>query len=103
MTNTQKKITLSTIKAFVRKNKDNLYIKTKSKFDGMTDGVENYHDQSITKAEPLPEDRLSRHDLGYKGTHIVTSGRNWFESVNFDGYYGYEIYNCCGTYYVLTK
>lgn len=42
---TQKKITRATIKSFVKKNKDQLYISNKSDFDGMVDGVTECHNQ----------------------------------------------------------
>lgn len=44
MTTTQaKKITLTTVKKFVKDNADKLFINVKSSFDGMTDGCESRH------------------------------------------------------------
>ena len=39
-----KKITLATLKTFIRKNQDNLYIKVKSSFDSNTDCVMSTED-----------------------------------------------------------
>lgn len=38
------KITRSTIKSFIKNNFNNLYIKTKSRFDGMSDCLESVDD-----------------------------------------------------------
>lgn len=46
-----RKITLAGLKSFIRKHKDNLYIKVKNDFDGMVDGVMPV-DMDWQKVEP---------------------------------------------------
>ena len=96
-----KKITRSTIKSFIRKNKDNLYIKTQSSFNGMTDGVDPCHDQTISKASYT--DKNNQYNLGVAGAWFVGSSRDYFNYSEIGPFKGYEIYNCCGKFYLLTK
>ena len=92
-----KKITKATIKSFINKNE--IYLKRLSKFDGMTDGCEPYYDQSINKAERVEP---TKYNLGIKGAWFVGSSRNYFNAYEENGYTGYEVYNSCGTFYLLT-
>ena len=46
-----KKITRTTIKSFIKKNFDDLYISTRSRFNGMIDCVDACADQSFYKVE----------------------------------------------------
>ena len=92
-----KKITRATIKSFINKNE--IYLKTKSKFDGMTDGCESCYDQSINKAERVEP---TKYNLGIKGAWFVGSSRDYFNAYEENGYTGYEVYNSCGTFYLLT-
>jgi hypothetical protein len=96
-----KKITLATIKSFIRKNRDNLYIKNKSSFNGMTDGVDDCYDQSISKAGIT--EKNNKYNLGIPGAWFVGSSRDSFYIAEFGPYTGYEVYNCCGCFYLLTK
>tara|TARA_R110000822_G_scaffold308177_1_gene435888 strand:+ start:164 stop:529 length:366 start_codon:yes stop_codon:yes gene_type:complete len=96
-----KKITLATIKSFIKKNKDNLYIKTESSFNGMTDGVDSCYDQSISKATYTDEN--NKYNLGIPGAWFVGSSRNSFYYSEIGPFKGYEVYNCCGKFYLLTK
>ena len=96
-----KKITRATIKSFIKKNRDNLYIKTESSFNGMTDGVDPCHDQSITKAGNT--DKNNKYNLGIPGAWFVGSSRDYFNAAEIGPFKGYEIYNCCGQFYLLTK
>ena len=92
-----KKITRATIKSFINKNE--IYLKTKSKFDGMTDGCEPCYAQSINKAERVEP---TKYNLGIKGAWFVGSSRDYFNAYEENGYTGYEVYNSCGTFYLLT-
>jgi hypothetical protein len=92
-----KKITKATIKSFIKNNE--IFLKTTSKFDGMTDGCEPCYDQSITKAERVEP---TINNLGIKGAYFVNGSRDYFEAHEEAGYEGYRVYNCCGTFYLLT-
>jgi hypothetical protein len=98
---TMTKITRSTIKSFINNNE--IFIKKRTEFSGYTDGVENYHDQSIKRAERLSKDNHNyQYNLGIKGAWFVGSSRDYFEPVQDGHFYGYEVYNSCGSFYLLT-
>ena len=95
------KITLATIKSFVKKNKDKLYIRTASKFDGMYDCVMDL-DGGFEKI--VPSDRDERYTLGIAGCWIVRGGsRNWFRFFDNGEFAGYECSNCCGNFYLAIR
>jgi|GEM_PF-1463655 len=96
-----KKITLATIKAFVRNN-DNLFIKVKSRFDGMTDGVEGVN-MEFLKVVVDPRDYCLKHTLGIQGAWLVGDSRDYFTVFKNDKYEGYEVYNCCGAFFIATE
>lgn len=96
-----KKITKATIKSFIRKNKNDLYIKTKDRFNGMIDMVDDCEDQTIRKVT-LTDDR-NDYNFGIKGAWFVGSSRDYFNSAEFGQFKGYEVYNCVGTFYLLVK
>ena len=85
-----KKITLSTLKAFAKRNENNLFVKEVSSFDGMTDGVERNRNPKWIKVE------LSK-AYGHDGVWLVGSSRDYFNLYEDDKYIGIEVYNCCGT------
>jgi hypothetical protein len=85
-----KKITLATLKAFAKRNAENLFIYEKSSFDGMTDCVQEnrdakWHNVTIEKA------------YGHNGVWLVGSNRDYFTLYADENYIGIEVYNCCGT------
>ena len=94
-TETQKKITLATLKSFIRKNANSLYIKTKSRFDGMTDCVQEVQDQFTTI--------LAENAIGLKGAYLVGDSRNHFWNFENDNFVGIEISNCCGRSILAVK
>lgn len=85
----KKKITLATVKSFIRKNSDKLFAKTCSKFDGMTDCVQQVEGDTFT---PISAEKA----LGIKGVYIVGNSRDHFSAFENDSFIGFEIYNCCG-------
>lgn len=93
------KITLSTLKKFVRENSGNIYIKVLSSFDGMTDCVERVEDDF--KLIPIKED--NGNNLGLSGVHLVGSSRDSFTAYNSDEFEGIKIYNSCGSCIVARK
>ena len=89
-----KKVTMATVKAFVRKNSDNLYAKVTSSFSGMTDCVEDVEDE-FTKVS-------SEDALGIKGVYTVGSSRDHIKPFEDDKHIGFRISNCCGCGYLVT-
>ena len=85
----KKKITLATVKSFIRKNANRLFAKTCSRFDGMTDCVQQVEGDTFTQIS-------AENALGIKGVYIVGNSRDHFSSFENDSYIGFEIYNCCG-------
>jgi hypothetical protein len=87
-TETQKKITLATLKSFIRKNADSLFCKTRSRFDGMTDSIEQVEDFfGSVSAEKA---------LGLQGVYIVGGSRDRFRHFEDESFVGIEVSNCCG-------
>ena len=92
------RITLATIKAFIRKNRENLYIDVKSTFDGMVDCVMPCGDGAFTKALTPDDGYNHQNKLGIQGAWFVLGGGDRFYPFEKDGFKGYEVYNCCGTF-----
>lgn len=83
-----KKITLATLKAFI-KNSSELFAEEKASFDGMVDCVMPNKDSKLVP--------VSKEDaLGHKGVYLVGSSRDYFTFVENDNYYGIEVSNSCG-------
>jgi hypothetical protein len=91
-----KKITLATIKAFIKKNRKDLYIRCNSAFDGMTDCVERINDAQFVPA--LEDDSLHSNRMGIQGAWFVFNSRDWFEPFERDGFTGYAVSNCCRSF-----
>ncbi len=120
-----KKITKSTFKSFIKKNEGNLYIQTKSDFDGQSDMVE-FIPSAQRKFVPLkrhtpsdfdfiygkergrtPEEvkasiLSNKNTLGYSGIWLVNSSRDSFRVFDDANFEGIEVYNCCGSFVVAT-
>ena len=95
-----KKITLATIKAFARKNAENLYVRTLSSFDGMTDCVQRTEDL-FRKVEAV--DFADSSTWGIAGAWFVRGSRDYFDAFEENGYTGYRVGNCCGSFILATK
>ena len=87
---TTKRITLATVKSFVKKNADQLYIDVRRKFDGMIDGERTIDDgfSKVTKSEFCND-----HTLGIPGAWLVGSSRDYFNAYEDDQYTGIKVYN----------
>jgi len=96
----KKKITKATLKSFVKKNKENLFIKVKSTFDGMSDGIVCINEGF--KKVSLKED-YQEHTLGIEGAWLVGSSRDYFNFYSDRSFEGIEVYNCCGSFIIATK
>ncbi len=97
---TMKKITIATIKSFIRKNQGSVYIKVNSTFDGMIDCVATNKDAAFNKAEKT--DRSTENTLGISGAWFVGRSRDHFNVYENGSYKGFEIYNCCGSFIIAT-
>lgn len=97
-TNT-KKITLATLKAFIRKNRDALLIMVSSSFDGMTDCVEQNMQATFVPAQQA-RPGCEENTLGVAGVWCVLGSRDRIRPYAKDGITGFEVYNCCGSFTV---
>lgn len=89
-----KKITLATAKAFVNRNRKNLFVKVESDFDGMTDCVQAVGDK-FTPAQ-FNESKYCYLE-GIAGVWIVGSSRDYFRIYEDAQYFGITVSNCCGS------
>ena len=91
----EKKITLATVKKFIRDNKEGLYINVKSNFDGMVDCVMP-QDGGFTKIKEAEMNK--EYNQGISGAWFVGQSRDYFTNYSDDKFVGIEVYNCCGTF-----
>jgi hypothetical protein len=100
MTNT-KKITLATVKSFMRKNAANLFVKTKSEFDGMVDCVMQNEGATFRACGNMFREN-NQNTFGLPGVWFVGSGgsRQWCYAFNAEGFEGFSVSNCCGSFVV---
>jgi hypothetical protein len=89
--NISKNITKATIKSFLNKSKE-LFIIEESCFDGMVDCVM----PSDNKLKSATKEQITR-------ATAVEYAKSNFNQIEFNNYVGYEIYNCCGSWKVLTN
>ena len=92
---TTKKITLATVKSFIRKSGENLHILCSSSFDGMEDGVRPTGQTDFVKARRCNENKDT---LGVAGAWFVGGSRNWFRVYNDGRFSGITVSNCCGKF-----
>lgn len=110
-TATQKKITIATVKAFIRKNREKLLIKVTSRFDSMVDGVRStdkeqftpaldaeYYDRETGEMVKVPSE--DRSTAGIHGVWFVCGGGDWCQAFETETHIGYEVSNCCGSWSV---
>ena len=94
-----KRITIATIKAFVKKNKSNLLINIRSSFNGMTDCCEPVSIKNgFVKAQET--DKHISNTLGIQGAWFVCGGDDNFSIYNENGVLGFKVNNCCGSFII---
>lgn len=102
-----KKITLATVKAFIRKNINNLYVITNSRFDGMEDGVRQCEGATFVKVNPADYKPQNQDTQGIQGVWFVRGSRDYFESFTQQTpegtITGYKVVNCCGSWKIGVK
>lgn len=94
------KITLSTVKSFIKKNRANMWINLKSKFDGMTDMVEQRNGGFVVAKET----GLSHaNTMNIEGAWFVLNSRDYFTPYKANGFEGIEVNNSCGCFILAIK
>ena len=96
-----KKITLASLKSFARRNKNSLFYKEKSSFDGMVDCVVSSKNE-WQKTE-LNTEKTGYYQTGIQGIYTVSQSGNIFTMYEDDNYFGIEVYNCCGCSILAVK
>lgn len=98
----QKKITRATFKSFINKHKGHLNILELSRFDGMTDCIENLKGRLPVPVKYETPDHNYRYDttLGIEGVWLVGDSRDYFTAYQDTLYKGIEVSNCCGNFIV---
>ena len=95
--NSTKKITLATVKAFIRDSAlRGLHIKTTSRFDGQCDGVRSIVDPTYCEVQAV--NMADSHRLGIDGAWFVGDSRDYFTFINNGEWTGFNISNCCGSF-----
>jgi len=95
-----KRITLSTVKSFIRNNEGNMFIKVKSSYDPMMDGI-SYEDKGFAKAKQ--SEGFDNNTLGISGAWFVGNSRDWFTAYEDDKFTGIIVSNCCGSFILAAK
>lgn len=93
------KITATTFKAFIEKNRENLFVRVRSAFDGMTDGCE----ACSNIWEPAKASNLKNsdsHTVGVQGVWLVGQSRDSFTAKIENAMIVISVYNCCGAFAV---
>lgn len=96
-----KKITRATLKSFVGKNLDNLFIKVKSDFDPMIDCVSETKNNIFV---PITKTNGSiKYTLGIQGCWLVGQSRDYFKEYEDENFIGIDIDNSCGSFLLVIK
>lgn len=99
MLNKDKRITLATLKSFIKHNADNIHINLLSTFDSMIDCVSNRNDGF---KHTLFNGSKIKNTLGYDGIWVNRTGNGFYYFENKD-YIGIEVSNSCGNFIVASK
>ena len=96
-----KKVTLATLKSFIRNNFDNLLIEVVSQFDGMQDCVISNNAKDF---EPIiVTNHCPSYTLGIKGLWLVGQSNDYIKMYENDNYKWFNVYNCCGECNIAIK
>ena len=96
-----KKITLATLKSFAKRNSDKLFVKNISSFDGMTDCVEECHDNSWKETSII--DKTNYYKTGINGIYTVGCSNDYFTLYEDTVFVGIGVYNSCGSSILAVK
>ena len=95
------KVTLATVKSFIKKNRSNLLISCRSSFDGMCDGVVPSGDKSFYPIQTPEIDY--ENNMNIEGAWFVFGSRDYFTPYQQNGLTGFEVYNSCGCFILAIK
>lgn len=95
-----KRITIATVKSFIKKNIDNLMIDVRSTFNGCTDSVEQCS-KGFNKA--IKTEEHIDHTQGVEGAWFVGSSRDYFKPFETETMIGYEVTNSCGRFVIAVN
>jgi len=90
-----KRFTKASLKKFVKENREALFVRFLSSFDGMIDCV-SHNDSGWMKAEPT--DKNVENSLGISGAWLVLGGGDRFRPLVDEDFYGVQVNNCCGSF-----
>ena len=97
------KTTKATIKSFIRKNSENLYINVKSSFDGMTDGCESRNGGFVkaTMDNSNKNNTLGVRGVRKKGEKFMDEGVcNYCYMLFTHGFQGMKCNNCKKEFFI---
>jgi hypothetical protein len=100
-----KKLTRATLKSFVKKNIDDLFINVKSSFNGMIDGCQE-EKGGFEKIELTNKDFHFDNTLGIKDVWLVGgngSSKDHFTHHDDRQFSGIKVNNCCGIFVLAIK
>ena len=95
--------TMATVKSFIKKNQGKLYIKNLSNFDGMVDCVMPCNDKGFRLAQAPEVGRNHENCLNIRGAWFVLGGGDRVYEFSDGQFEGYEIYNCCGNFFLAVE
>lgn len=96
-----KKITLATVKSFIKNSLGDLHIQTLSRFDGMDDCVRQTNNPSFIQADISKFNPADESQMGIPGVWFVRDSRDYFNVVNTPMWTGFEVSNCCGNWQIV--
>jgi len=94
------KITLATVKSFMKKNEGKLFVKAKSGFDGMVDCVMPIEGSSFKPAQSAYNP--CKNNFGLQGVWFVFGGDSC-SAYEDDQFIGFNVWNCCGEFNIAVK
>ena len=95
------KITKTTFKNFIKNNKDKLFIKVTSAFDGMIDG--HRYNQNATFKKVETSNYSLDNTMGIDGVWLVGSSRDYFDAYDDGQFKGIECDNACRSFIIAVK
>lgn len=103
----QKRITLATVKSFIRKNMAKLHLRVESNFDGMQDMVvqkdnPQFHPIELHDEPEKLNETMKNATLGIRGVWFVRDG-NLLTPVDNESWFGYNVYNVTGEFTIAIK
>lgn len=102
-----KKITLATLKKFIRDNENKLLIMELSKFDGQVDSITFCYDPRWEPAyidkELLERKSTVNNTLGINGVWITKGSKNYYYPYQDAFYTGIKVSNCTGSFILAVE